>query len=156
MKRITVIALIVAGVLTIATAAVAAQKIKGRNVEYRAGGITMKGFLAALEFLKKQPTVDPDWIAAIGYCFGGGVVLNMARQGVILKGVASFHDQGRGACIQRSGRQVLHARTDRGAQERDDQPEGELQVRELPWRGTQLHEPRSHGDRQEVQDARCL
>jgi dienelactone hydrolase len=48
-------------------------------------------FMAALEFLKKQPTVDPARMAAIGYCFGGGVVLNMARQGVDLKGVASFH-----------------------------------------------------------------
>jgi len=48
-------------------------------------------FLAALELLKKQPTVDPANIAAIGYCFGGGVVLNMARQGIDLKGVASFH-----------------------------------------------------------------
>lgn len=48
-------------------------------------------FLAALEFLKKQPQVDPDRIAAIGYCFGGGVVLNMALQGADLKGVASFH-----------------------------------------------------------------
>jgi len=48
-------------------------------------------FLAAEEFLKKQPTVDPSNIAAIGYCFGGGVVLNMARQGADLKGVASFH-----------------------------------------------------------------
>lgn len=48
-------------------------------------------FLAALELLKQQPTVDPDRIAAIGYCFGGGVVLNMARQGVDMKGVASFH-----------------------------------------------------------------
>jgi len=48
-------------------------------------------FLAAEEFLKKQPTVDPDAIAAIGYCFGGGVVLNMARQGADLKAVASFH-----------------------------------------------------------------
>lgn len=168
MKRIMVISLIIAGVLTIANTAVAAHKIIGRNVEYTAGGITMKGylaydgkvqgkqpgvlvvhewwgqntyvrkrarmlarlgytvlaldmygegrtaqhpddagrfasevmknfpvakerFLAALEFLKKQPTVDPDRIAAIGYCFGGGVVLNMARQGVDLKGVASFH-----------------------------------------------------------------
>lgn len=53
--------------------------------------IAKERFLAALEFLKKQPTVDPDRIAAIGYCFGGGVVLNMARQGVDLKGVASFH-----------------------------------------------------------------
>ena len=48
-------------------------------------------FMAALDFLKQQPTVDPTRIAAIGYCFGGGVVLNIARQGVDLKGVASFH-----------------------------------------------------------------
>ncbi|MDA8084779.1 MAG: dienelactone hydrolase family protein [Nitrospiraceae bacterium] len=48
-------------------------------------------FLAAMDFLKKQRSVDPANIAAIGYCFGGGVVLNMARQGVDLKGVASFH-----------------------------------------------------------------
>jgi dienelactone hydrolase len=48
-------------------------------------------FTAAMDFLKKQPTVDPNRIAAIGYCFGGGVVLNMARQGVDLMGVASFH-----------------------------------------------------------------
>jgi dienelactone hydrolase len=168
MKRFTMIVFIIVGLLLIATFTVAAQKIEGRNVEYKAGGITMKGylvydekfqgkrpgvlvvhewwgqntyvrkrarmlakmgytalaldmygegriadhpddagkfasevmknfpvakerFLAALEFLKKQPTVDPDRIAAIGYCFGGGVVLNMARQGVGMKGVASFH-----------------------------------------------------------------
>ncbi len=48
-------------------------------------------FLAGMVFLKKQPTVDPTRVAAIGYCFGGGIVLNMARQGVALKGVASFH-----------------------------------------------------------------
>jgi dienelactone hydrolase len=48
-------------------------------------------FMAAMDFLKQQPTVDPTRIAAIGYCFGGGVVLNLARQGVDLKGVASFH-----------------------------------------------------------------
>lgn len=48
-------------------------------------------FIAAEDFLKKQPTVDPSRIAAIGYCFGGGVVLNMARQGADLKAVASFH-----------------------------------------------------------------
>ncbi len=48
-------------------------------------------FTAAMDFLKQQDTVDPIRIAAIGYCFGGGVVLNMARQGVDLKGVASFH-----------------------------------------------------------------
>ena len=48
-------------------------------------------FLAAVAFLKKQESVDPDHIAAIGYCFGGGVVLNMARMGLELDGVASFH-----------------------------------------------------------------
>jgi dienelactone hydrolase len=168
MKRITVIVLVVTGVLLVVCNAVAADKIKGQNVEYTAGGVTLKGylvydekiqekrpgvlvvhewwgqnayvrkrarmlaqlgytalaldmygegriaqhpddagkfasevmknfpvakerFLAALEFLKKQPTVDPERIAAIGYCFGGGVVLNMARQGLDIKGVASFH-----------------------------------------------------------------
>jgi dienelactone hydrolase len=48
-------------------------------------------FTAAMDYLKQQPTVDPHHIAAIGYCFGGGIVLNMARQGLDLKGVASFH-----------------------------------------------------------------
>jgi dienelactone hydrolase len=48
-------------------------------------------FTAAMDFLKKQNVVDPGEIAAIGYCFGGGVALNMARQSVDLKGVASFH-----------------------------------------------------------------
>lgn len=48
-------------------------------------------FEAALAFLKKQPNVDGNNIAAIGYCFGGSVVLNMARAGTDLKGVASFH-----------------------------------------------------------------
>ena len=48
-------------------------------------------FVAAMEFLKQQASVDPSRIAAIGYCMGGGIVLNMARQSVELKGVASFH-----------------------------------------------------------------
>ena len=48
-------------------------------------------FRAALELLRAQPDVDPGRIAAIGYCFGGGIVLDMARRGVDLKGVVSFH-----------------------------------------------------------------
>ena len=48
-------------------------------------------FIAALEVIKKHKTVDPDRIAAIGYCFGGAVVLEMARQGLDLDGVVSFH-----------------------------------------------------------------
>jgi dienelactone hydrolase len=52
---------------------------------------TKARFTATVDFLKGQPTIDPNRMAAIGYCFGGGVVLNMARQGVDLKGVVSFH-----------------------------------------------------------------
>lgn len=48
-------------------------------------------FNAAVEFIKKQRSVDPARIAAIGYCFGGGVVLHMARQGADLRGVVSYH-----------------------------------------------------------------
>jgi len=54
-------------------------------------GTAKDRFIAAMEFLKAQPVVDSEKIAAIGYCFGGGIVLNMARQGIALKGVASFH-----------------------------------------------------------------
>jgi len=48
-------------------------------------------FTAAMKLLKEQKTVNPEDIAAIGYCFGGGVVLNMALRGVDLDGVARFH-----------------------------------------------------------------
>ncbi|MFO7593981.1 MAG: dienelactone hydrolase family protein [Pseudomonadota bacterium] len=48
-------------------------------------------FRAAMELLKAHNTVDPNQIAAIGYCFGGGIVLEMARRGVDLDGVAGFH-----------------------------------------------------------------
>jgi dienelactone hydrolase len=48
-------------------------------------------FNAARETLAKNPTVDPSRIGAVGYCFGGGVVLNMARAGADLVGMAMFH-----------------------------------------------------------------
>ncbi len=48
-------------------------------------------FMAALETLKDQKAVDAAQIGAIGYCFGGTVVLNMARAGVDMDGVVSFH-----------------------------------------------------------------
>jgi dienelactone hydrolase len=48
-------------------------------------------FQAGLDLLKKQTQTDPEKIAAIGYCFGGAVVLNAARQGLPLAGVVSFH-----------------------------------------------------------------
>lgn len=48
-------------------------------------------FEKALAVLREQSVVDSDQIAALGYCFGGAVVLNMARAGLDLDGVASYH-----------------------------------------------------------------
>lgn len=50
-----------------------------------------KRFLAAQAVLQRDETVDPTRIAAIGYCFGGATVLEMARQGADLDAVVSFH-----------------------------------------------------------------
>ena len=46
---------------------------------------------AGLDVLAKHPLVDPSKIAAIGYCFGGTTVLELARSGADVKGVVSFH-----------------------------------------------------------------
>jgi dienelactone hydrolase len=48
-------------------------------------------FNAARHYLNSNETVDPELNAAIGYCFGGSVVLSMARSGADLDGVVSFH-----------------------------------------------------------------
>ncbi len=48
-------------------------------------------FDAALQQLKAHPSVNPDQIAAIGYCFGGSVALTMANAGKDLDAVAAFH-----------------------------------------------------------------
>ncbi|RJQ70188.1 MAG: dienelactone hydrolase family protein [Desulfobacteraceae bacterium] len=46
---------------------------------------------AGLEVLKKQSQTDPERVAAIGYCFGGGTVQQLAYSGADIKGIASFH-----------------------------------------------------------------
>ena len=46
---------------------------------------------AALVKIKENKHTDPANIFAIGYCFGGGVVLNYAKLGGDVKGVVSFH-----------------------------------------------------------------
>jgi dienelactone hydrolase len=53
--------------------------------------VSEKRFAAARALLARQPDVDAGRIAAIGYCFGGGMVLQMARRGVDLAGAVSFH-----------------------------------------------------------------
>jgi dienelactone hydrolase len=47
--------------------------------------------LAGLKVLQANPLTNPQKIAAIGYCFGGGTVLELARSGADVAGVVSFH-----------------------------------------------------------------
>jgi dienelactone hydrolase len=53
--------------------------------------LVKKRFNAALDILNNNQYTDRSKTAAIGYCFGGGVVLNMARMGTDIKGVVGFH-----------------------------------------------------------------
>lgn len=48
-------------------------------------------FKAAEKIVTQHPLYKENQLAAIGYCFGGAMVLHMARQGSSLAGVASFH-----------------------------------------------------------------
>ena len=58
---------------------------------YENMGMTRKIFDAAVAELKKNPNVDQSKLAGIGYCFGGGLLLNLARMGEPINGVVSFH-----------------------------------------------------------------
>lgn len=53
--------------------------------------LLQKRLLAALYAVKLLPWVDDHNIAAIGFCFGGLCVLDLARSGADVKGVVSFH-----------------------------------------------------------------
>jgi dienelactone hydrolase len=46
---------------------------------------------AGLAWLAKQKTVDSKKVAAIGYCFGGTTVVELARSGAPVVGIVSFH-----------------------------------------------------------------
>jgi dienelactone hydrolase len=54
------------------------------------GGIRAR-VSGALAVLAGQPQTDPDRLAAIGYCFGGTTVLELARSGADVKAVVGFH-----------------------------------------------------------------
>jgi dienelactone hydrolase len=62
-----------------------AGKYKGDRELYRGR------LMAGLEVLKSDERTDPSKIAAIGYCFGGTGVLELARAGADIAGVVSFH-----------------------------------------------------------------
>ncbi|MEI2430913.1 MULTISPECIES: dienelactone hydrolase family protein [Lysobacter] len=62
---------------------------------YADGGVTLRkratAALAALKAQDKTAPLDAARIGALGFCFGGSSVLELARTGVNLAGVASFH-----------------------------------------------------------------
>jgi len=62
-----------------------AGAIKGNRLLMRERAIV------SMQRLRKHEQADPKRLAAIGYCFGGTTVLELARSGFELKGVASFH-----------------------------------------------------------------
>lgn len=54
-------------------------------------GLLRDRILAALSCLRNQPEIDANRTAAMGYCFGGLCVLDLARSGADVRGVVSFH-----------------------------------------------------------------
>ncbi|HMQ11499.1 MAG TPA: dienelactone hydrolase family protein [Oligoflexia bacterium] len=62
-----------------------ASKVSG-NID-----LMKKRFTAGMKILSSQAMVDREKIAALGYCFGGGVVLQMARERLPLTAVISYH-----------------------------------------------------------------
>jgi len=58
---------------------------------YQHPDMAKKIFDRAVEELKKNPNVDQTKMAGIGYCFGGGMLLNFVRMGEPLNGIVSFH-----------------------------------------------------------------
>lgn len=59
--------------------------------------------LAWYDALKRLPEVDPERIGAIGFCFGGQCVLELARSGADVKAVVSYHGLLQTAMPARSG-----------------------------------------------------
>lgn len=47
--------------------------------------------IGTLKFVRSLPEVNPNKVAAIGFCFGGLCALDLARTGVDVRAVASFH-----------------------------------------------------------------
>jgi dienelactone hydrolase len=64
---------------------------KNAGAIYAGMGLLKERMTAAYDVLVNSGVADPERIAAIGYCFGGTVVLNAANAGIPLDAVVSFH-----------------------------------------------------------------
>lgn len=69
-----------------------AKEAAALAAQYKADPILLRLRVnAGLDILRNHPRVEPGRIAAIGYCFGGGTVLELARSGADIAAVVSFH-----------------------------------------------------------------
>jgi len=68
-----------------------AEASKMAGAFYKDRALMLARARAGLEQMKKHPKVDVGRTGAIGFCFGGTVVLELARHGEDLDGVVSFH-----------------------------------------------------------------
>ncbi len=75
---------------------------------YQDPSLTKTRLDAALAKLKSYDLLDTSRVAAIGYCFGGFVVLNASRLGADLEGVVSFHGNVAGVPVRKD---LLQAKT---------------------------------------------
>jgi dienelactone hydrolase len=57
----------------------------------RTGALARRRIIKAFEALSGQPGVDSNRVAAVGFCFGGSVVLELARSGADVRSVTCFH-----------------------------------------------------------------
>jgi dienelactone hydrolase len=93
----------------------------------------------ALSVLKSMPTVDAGRIIAVGYCFGGTGVIELARTGADIKGVVSFHG-GLDGSIPPEGKNIkakvlaLHGADDPFVKAEDVAAfENEMRVNKVDW-----------------------
>jgi hypothetical protein len=122
-------------------------------------------FNAARAQLAKQPTVDPTRIGAVGYCFGGAVVLNIGegrfrsgrRRGLPRFARSQYasprarHGEGEDPDPEWRRRSVREEGAVRCVEGRHGCGEGRLPRDRISRRGARVHEPRGDRARQEVQ-----
>ena len=87
------------GTNIIATNPQSASKLAGELYANRE--MAYEIFKAGYEAAKTVQGVNPDKMAAIGYCFGGNIVLNVAKMGAPLDAVVSFHGNLSGPVIEK-------------------------------------------------------
>ena len=103
---------------------------------------TPKGLLgignAAYDYLRSLACVDPDRIAAIGYCLGATVAMELAFSGAPIRAVAGFHPSFTGLSLEDAGRTRGHIHLFIGAEDYAAPPQARAEVEQaLEGKGVQ-------------------